>query len=200
MEQREILKTFQDSGALMQGHFLLSSGLHSGRYLQCARVLENPQVSEKLCRMLAENFKNEKVNLVIGPAMGGIILAYDLARILGARALFAERDSGLPAHCKEGQAGKMCLRRGFSLSSKDRVLVAEDVITTGGSLKEVIELVKASGAKIVGVCALADRSQKTIDFGARFASLIKIDIPAFKLQDCPLCKEKLPLVKPGSRK
>lgn len=184
----QVLKIFQDAGALLKGHFLLSSGLHSGQYLQCARVLENPQLSQKLSRELVRNLKDDKINAVIGPAMGGIILAYELARALGCRALFAERETQ-----------KMCLKRGFSLSSQDRVLVAEDVITTGGSVKEVIELVNAKGARIVAVCALADRSQGKVDFGTRFISLLKLDIKNYSAQDCPLCKQRIKLVKPGSR-
>ena len=188
MNQKEVLEIFKDCGALLEGHFLLSSGRHSSQYLQCAKVLENPKNADKLSRALAESFKDKKITAVVGPAMGGIILAYELARATGARALFTERE-----------LGKMCLRRGFSLSLQDRVLVAEDVITTGGSVKEVIELVKAKGAEIVAVCALVDRSQGKIDLGARLTSLIKIDIPTFKPQNCPLCKDGLALIKPGSR-
>ncbi len=188
MNQTEVLQTFKDTGALLSGHFLLSSGLHSSQYLQCARVLENPQTSAKLCQALAQDFKNDSISIVIGPAMGGIILAYELARVLGARALFAEREDA-----------KMCLRRGFTISLQDKVLVAEDVITTGGSVKEVIELVKAKGARVIAVCALADRSQGKIDFGVRCASLLKLDIKNYSPEDCPLCKEGRELVKPGSR-
>ena len=163
-------------------------GLHSGAYLQSARVLGNPALAEKLSSNLAGHFKDGKVTAVIGPAMGGIIFAYELARALGTRALFAER-----------VAGKMSLRRGFSLSGKDAILVAEDVITTGGSVKEVIALAKARGAKIVSVCALVDRAQQEIDFGANCVSLLKLPIENFTPQDCPLCRKKIPLVKPGSR-
>ncbi len=186
---KDILKIFQDSGALLQGHFFLSSGLHSQQYLQCARVLEDPQTSAKLCQTLAEDFKNDKITIVIGPAMGGVILAYELARALGARALFAERETG-----------KMCLRRNFTLSSQDKVLVAEDVVTTGGSVKGVMEVVKSFGAKIVGIAALIDRSNKKSPFGKlRFKSLEKMNIKTYKPKSCPLCKKKVPLVKPGSR-
>lgn len=189
MKQAEVLKIFQDAGALLQGHFLLSSGLHSGKYLQCARVLESSQIAEKLCRALAEKFKDNKITAVIGPATGGIIFAYELARALVARALFAERESG-----------KMSLRRGFILSPKDTVLVAEDVITTGGSVKEVMELVKSEGADLCAVCALADRSQGKIDFGVRCESLLKLKIENYPPENCPFCKQAIELVKPGSRK
>ena len=185
---KDILKIFQDSGALLEGHFLLSSGLHSQQYLQCARVLEAPQTSAKLCQTLAEDFKNDKITVVIGPAMGGVILAYELARALGARALFAERETG-----------KMRLRRGFALSPQDNVLVTEDVITTGGSVKEVIELVKATGAGISAVCALVDRSQSKIDFSVKCVALLKLDIKNFPSENCPLCKQQIKLTKPGSK-
>ena len=186
---KDILKIFQDSGALLQGHFLLSSGLHSEQYLQCAKVLENPQTAAKLSQALAEDFKDASITAVIGPAMGGVILAYELARALGARALFTERESG-----------KMCLRRGFRLSAQDKVLVAEDVITTGRSVKEVIEAARADDAQVVAVCALADRSVSKIDFGVRCVSLLKLEIKNYPPQDCPLCKQAVELVEPGSRK
>ena len=189
MNQKQLLQIFKDAGALLQGHFLLSSGLHSGQYLQCARVLENPQTSEKLCRALAENFRGRSISAVIGPAVGGIVVAYELARALGARALFAERESA-----------KMCLRRGFSVSANDKVLIAEDVVTTGGSVKEVIEVLKTCGAKIVGVAALINRSGSKKPFGKiSFKCLKKINIKTYRPQNCPLCKEGLALVKPGSR-
>ena len=189
MNQIEALKVFQDAGALLKGHFLLSSGQHSSQYLQCARVLEDPEKSRKVSLALAENFKKDKINVVIGPAMGGIILAYELARALGAHALFAERE-----------AGKMTLKRGFDLSPQDNVLVAEDVVTTGGSVKEVIELVKDKSARVVSVCTLVDRSQGAIDFGVKCMSLLKLEIKNYTPEDCPLCKQGLKLVKPGSRK
>jgi len=188
MDRTEVLQIFKNAGALLQGHFLLSSGLHSSQYLQCARALEDPQVSGKLCRALAENFRNDTIDAVIGPAMGGIIVAYELAAALGATALFAERESG-----------KMRLRRGFSLSPQDRVLIAEDVITTGGSVKEVIELVKTKGAQVVAVASLADRSREKIDFGVRCVTLLKLEIKNFPPENCPLCKQGIELVKPGSK-
>ncbi len=188
MKQKDILRIFQDHDALMEGHFLLSSGLHSEQYLQCARVLENPKIAEKLSRALAASFVRQKVNVVIGPAMGGIVLAYELARALGARALFAERESG-----------QMSLRRGFCLFPQERVLIAEDVITTGGSVKEVIEAIKPYDVTIVGIAALMDRSNKKAPFGKiRFKSLGRINIKTYQAHHCPLCKKKVLLVKPGS--
>ncbi|MBN3039070.1 MAG: orotate phosphoribosyltransferase [Candidatus Omnitrophica bacterium] len=190
MNPKQILQIFKRKDALLEGHFILSSGLHSGQYLQCAKVLEDPKASARLARALAANFGKRRVDTVVGPAMGGIILAYELARALGARALFAERANG-----------KMCLRRGFSLKAQEKVLVAEDVITTGGSVKEVIEVVQACGATVIGVAALIDRSGRKPPFGKiRFKSLAKIDIKTYRPEDCPLCRQGLGLIKPGSRK
>ncbi|MDD5634429.1 MAG: orotate phosphoribosyltransferase [Candidatus Omnitrophica bacterium] len=191
MQNMEILEIFRKVGAYRQGHFLLSSGLHSGGYLQCALVLQDPIIAGRLCAALAAKFRAQEPDVVIGPAMGGIVIAYELARALGARALFTERDD----------TGQMILRRGFKVYPENKVLVAEDVLTTGGSAKEVIALLKKEGITPVGVTSLVDRSAKLIDFGGiKHESLIKLDIPAFEKELCPLCKEGLPLEKPGSRK
>jgi orotate phosphoribosyltransferase len=190
MKAKEVLKIFRDKDAFLEGHFLLSSGSHSGQYLQCAKVLEDPEACAKLSRALAAHFRNQNISAVVGPAMGGIIFAYELARALGVRALFTEREKRA-----------MCLRRGFSVSSGERVLIAEDVITTGGSVKEAIKALKSYGAKVVGVAALIDRSGRKSPFGKiRFKSLKKINIKTYASQNCPLCKKGLALVKPGSRK
>jgi orotate phosphoribosyltransferase len=189
MNREEILKIFKDREAILEGHFLLSSGLHSGKYLQCAKVLQYPPLAEQLCRQLAEMFKESKPDVVIGPALGGVIVAYEVARALGTRSLFAER-----------KAGKMLLRRGFEIEPPEKVLIVEDVLTTGGSVREVIAAVKTAGASIVGVGALVDRTKETINFGVEFKSLLKIDLSVFAPQNCPLCKADYPLEKPGSRK
>ena len=191
MQEMEIMDIFQKTGAYKQGHFKLSSGLHSGAYLQCALVLQNPLIAERLCAVLAEKFSSDAPDVVIGPAMGGIVLAYELARPLKARALFTERD----------EDGRMRLRRGFQVSPENRVLIAEDVLTTGRSVKEVIALLREDGVIPVGVAALIDRSGGKLDLsGIKYESLIKLDIPAFMEEECPLCQEGMPLVKPGSRK
>jgi orotate phosphoribosyltransferase len=191
MQEMEIMDIFTKTGAYQQGHFLLSSGLHSPAYLQCALVLQDPILATRLCGVLAEKFRTDKPEIIIGPAMGGIILAYELARSLGARAIFAERDP----------EGKMVLRRGFRIMPGSRVLIAEDVLTTGGSVKEVISLVKKDGVTPTGIACLVDRSRKWIDFGGiKHESLIKLDIPTFAKEKCPLCQEGIPVVKPGSRK
>ena len=189
MSQSEVIKIFQKTGALLEGHFLLSSGLHSREYLQCALVLSDPACAEKLCRQLGAKFQNDKIDLVIGPAYGGIIVAYELARALGVRSAFTERKDGL-----------MQLRRGFRIEKGQRVLVAEDVVTTGSSVNDVIKTIKSYQPQIIGIAALIDRSSAKAPFGAiRFESLEKLEIKTYRAQDCPLCKKSIPLVKPGSR-
>ena len=189
LSKREVLKIFKDTGVLESGHFQLSSGLHSNKYLQCAKVFQYPRYAKVLAAELAQRFKKERVDLVIGPALGGVILSYEVARSLRkARALFAERE-------KE----KMCLRRGFKIEKGEKALVVEDVITTGGSVKEVIELVKELGGEVIGVSALVDRSEKRINFGVKTKTLLKIRVENYKKEDCPLCKKDIPLLKPGSR-
>jgi len=191
MREMEIMDMFKKTGAYQQGHFKLSSGLHSGAYLQCALLLQNPIVAERLCSVLAKKFRADMPDTVIGPAMGGIVLAYELARALKARALFTERDD----------AGKMSLRRGFVATPENKVLIAEDVLTTGRSVKEVIALLKERGIRPVGVACLVDRSAGPVDLGGvKHASLVKFDIPTFREEECPLCQEGMPLTKPGSRK
>ena len=190
MTEKEVLGLFEKSGALLRGHFKLSSGLHSEKYLQCALVLQYPGIAEKLSKALADKFSAEKIDVVIGPALGGVTLAYEVARAIGSRGLFTER-----------QDGKMVLRRGFSISKGEKVLVVEDVVTTGGSTKEVIELVKSFGANIVGVGSIIDRSSVAgIDFGAPFKPLAKVAVETFEEDKCPLCKNQTPITKPGSRR
>ncbi|MFH0771143.1 MAG: orotate phosphoribosyltransferase [Candidatus Omnitrophota bacterium] len=188
MKQEEVIRIFSDYGAYLKGHFKLSSGLHSEYYLQCALVLAYPNIAAKLCAELAGKFKNKKIDVVIGPAIGGITAAYEVARALKARGVFAEREEG-----------RMTLRRGFNVSKKDRVLVVEDVTTTGGSAKEVVDLVKSFGAKVVGVGAIIDRSGGKVKFGVPFKSLAKLSVKTYDPQDCLLCKSGIPVIKPGSR-
>jgi len=184
-----ILEVFREAGALLEGHFLLSSGLHSPKYLQCALVLQDPARAERLCSRLARAFADERVETVVGPAMGGILVAYELARALGATAIFAEREEG-----------RMRLRRGFRIEPEQRVLLAEDVVTTGGSLREVLALVREAGAEVVGVAALVDRtSGRDPGFGMPLTALVQLDVPTHVPEECPLCREGVPVVKPGSR-
>ncbi|MCX5665742.1 MAG: orotate phosphoribosyltransferase [Candidatus Omnitrophica bacterium] len=189
MNEKEVLGLFEKSGALLKGHFKLSSGLHSEKYLQCALVLQHPDMAERLSKALAGNFSKEKIDVVIGPALGGVTLAYEVARAVGSRGLFTER-----------QDGKMVLRRGFSISKGEKVLVVEDVVTTGGSTKEVIDLVRSFGANVVGVGSIIDRSGVAIDFGAPFKPLAKVEVETFQEDKCPLCKREMPITKPGSRR
>jgi len=191
MQQMEIMDIFTKTGAYRQGHFQLSSGLHSGAYMQCALVLQNPVIAARLCGVLAEKFRMDEPDIIVGLAMGGIILAYELAKQLNARAVFTER----------GADGKMTLRRGFRVFPVNKVLIAEDVLTTGGSVKEVISLFQQDGIVPAGVACLVDRSSEPIDFGSvKHESLIKLNIPTFKREECPLCQEGISVVKPGSRK
>ncbi len=188
IKEREILEIFNNTGALLSGHFKLSSGLHSGRYLQCALVLEHPQYAAKMGEAIAAGFKGEDLTCVAGPALGGVIIAHEVARALGKRCVFGEREDG-----------KMTLRRGFTVGPGDKVLVIEDVVTTGRSISELIEVIKQRGAAVAGVGVIVDRSSGKIDFGCRFQSLVKLDVETFPPDKCPLCKENMPLVKPGSR-
>ena len=191
MNEREIMEVFTETGAYQHGHFKLSSGLHSGAYLQCALVLQNPILAARLCGVLAEKFRMDTPDLIIGPAMGGVVLAYEMARGLNARAIFTERDD----------KGKMILRRGFRVSPENKILITEDVLTTGKSIKEVIELLKEDSITPVGIACLVNRSSQPVDFGGiKCESLIKLDIPTFEEDECPLCQEGMPITKPGSRK
>lgn len=188
MMREEIIKVFQESGAMLEGHFLLSSGLHSDRYLQCALVLQNPATAEKLAKELAAVIPPQKIDIVIGPALGGVTIAYEVARQLGALALFAERENGI-----------MTLRRGFQIPSGAKVLVVEDVVTTGGSVLEVAALVEELGGEVVGIASLVDRSNGKAILGYPFYSILPLEVVAYPAEDCPLCKQGLPIVKPGSR-
>ena len=190
MDHNQIEAAFKKCGAFLRGHFQLTSGLHSPGYLQCALVCQDPVLCARLCEELAKPFRGIRVDAVIGPAMGGIVLAYELARALGARGFFTER----------GEDGRMTLRRGFALNSGEKVVIAEDVMTTGGSAAELIEIANAAGAEVVGVAALVDRGGAKRFEGRRVAFALQVELPTYKPEECPLCKEGMPLVKPGSRK
>lgn len=188
MTQEEVLKLFATDGALLTGHFLLTSGLHSPQYLQCALVLQHPAHAEALCRSLAAQFQAEQLDLVIAPAIGGIIVAQEVARALGVRALFAER-----------QNGTLTLRRGFQLKPGERALVVEDVVTTGGSTRETIEVVRQAGGLVVGAGSLIDRSGGAVDLGVRRVALATLSVPTYPPDNCPLCESGSTAIKPGSR-
>jgi len=190
VNQAQAQDIFTRSGAFLKGHFQLSSGLHSPGYLQCALVCQDPKACATVCEDLASQFRDKPVDAVIGPAMGGIVLAYELARALGCRGIFMER----------GEDGRMALRRGFGLRRGEKVLVAEDVMTTGGSAAEIVEIVEKAGAVVVGVVALVDRGGAKRFAGRRVATVLQADVPTYKPEECPLCKQGVTLVKPGSRK
>jgi orotate phosphoribosyltransferase len=185
-----ILQIFEETGAMLKGHFLLTSGRHSNIYFQCAKVLQYPQYTELLCKNIVENFRDTQIDVVIAPAIGGIVVAQEVGRLLNKKTIFAERENGT-----------LTLRRGFSLNEGERVLVCEDVVTTGGSVFEVIDIVKKANAIVAGVGFIVDRSNGKVDFGYPQFSTVKVDVISYPPDDCPLCKEgKLPAVKPGSRK
>lgn len=185
----QVSEIFKTTGTIMEGHFRLTSGLHSGLYVEKFRVLEHPRYTEILCREIARRYENDGITLVVGPAIGGVIIAYEVARALGVRSIFCEREDG-----------KLVLRRGFQISPEDRVLVVEDIVTTGGSVKEVLEVVQQSGATIVGVGLLVDRSNGKANLGYRTEALLTMQVTTHQPDDCPLCQQGLPIVKPGSRK
>ncbi|MGM0397033.1 MAG: orotate phosphoribosyltransferase [Bacillota bacterium] len=182
-----IIELLRESEALLEGHFLLSSGRHSNKYIQCAKLLQYPDKAEKAVEMVVEKLKDVEVDLVVGPAMGGIIVAYELGRQLGKPALFTEREEG-----------EMMLKRGFFIEKGQNVLIAEDVVTTGKSSYEAIKVVEEYGGNVVGIAALIDRSSGDLDH--RIYAAGKIHIDTYDKDECPLCKQGLPIVKPGSRK
>jgi len=187
MTESEVLQIFRENSALLEGHFILSSGLHSDRYIQCALVLQYPSIAEQLGSELAAKLQHLGASVVAAPALGGVIVAHEVARALGVRALFTER-----------QMGAMSLRRGFSLSPDEPALVVEDVITTGGSTRETIACVRQGGGNVVGVGALIDRSD-AVNLGVPKVALVTLAVQNFDPADCPLCRSGIPAVKPGSR-
>jgi orotate phosphoribosyltransferase len=188
MTDAETLALYEKTGSLLRGHFLLSSGLHSDTYLQSALVLQYPEHAAALGAGLARCFADDSAQLVVAPAIGGILVAHEVARALGARALFTERETGV-----------MRLRRGFAIARDERCLIVEDVVTTGGSTREVMQAVADQGGRVVGVGALIDRSGGRVAFPVKRAALATIIVPTFAPEDCPLCKAGTPAVKPGSR-
>jgi orotate phosphoribosyltransferase len=188
LQAAEVLDRFRKSGALLEGHFILSSGLHSSSYLQSALVLQYPAEAEWLGRAIAAGYEDQDIELVASPALGGIIIGHEVARALDARFLWTEREQG-----------KMALRRGFQIAAGEPTLVVEDVITTGGSTRETIETLQAAGARVVAAASIIDRSMGRADVGVPRKALATLDVPAFEPAVCELCKRGVPLVKPGSR-
>ena len=188
MQPDAVLSLFRSVGALLEGHFRLSSGLHSNGYMQSALVLQHPDHAAALGRALADAVRALDPHVVLSPALGGLIIGHEVARGLGVRAIFAERVDGV-----------LTLRRGFSLAAADRVLIVEDVVTTGKSTRETIDVARAAGAEVVGAAAIVDRSGGTIDFGVPSYALVRLSVPVYEPEKCPLCAQGVPVVKPGSR-
>jgi orotate phosphoribosyltransferase len=187
-----VLSLFVERGALLEGHFLLSSGLHSPRYLQCARVLMDPVAATRLGGALAERLRDtlsgQRPGAVVAPALGGVLVAHEVARAFGCRGLFTERQDGV-----------MTLRRGFALEKGEPVVVVEDAITTGKSTREVLDAMAASGARVLAVGSLVDRSVGDVDFGVPRRSLLRLEVPTYSAEACPMCAAGSRPVKPGSR-
>jgi orotate phosphoribosyltransferase len=188
LNRQEIIDIFKKTGALLEGHFILTSGLHSGAYFQCAKVFQYPWHAEKLCSAIAEHFKNDDIGLVASPAIGGIVVGQEIARLLKVRSIFTERKEGV-----------MTLRRGFEVKPGEKVLVAEDVTTTGGSVRELIDVLTEKGADLHAVTAVVDRSGGRVAFDAPYHSLLQMKVKNYDPESCPLCKSGSPAVKPGSR-
>lgn len=185
LHEAELLSMFRETGVLLDGHFLLTSGRHSPQFLQCSQLMQYPDRAARVAAALAEPFAATGVDSVVGPAMGGIILAYEVARQLGARAMFTEK-----------QDGELVLRRGFELKRCEHVLVVEDAVTTGGSVKQTVSVVAATGAQVVGVGVIVDRSGGRVGFGLPHRALVQLDVPSYAPQECPLCRKGVPLVRP----
>lgn len=189
MTENEVKELLVETGAILEGHFLLTSGLHSKLYVEKFEVLQHPQHTETLCKELARRFKDDHIDVVVGPTTGGILIAHEVGKALGTRAIFTERENG-----------KMTLRRGFQIKPGERVLVVEDIVTTGGSVVEVLDVVKEHNGNAVGVALLVDRSGGKVDFGVRTEALLHLSIPTYKPEECPLCAQQVPITKRGSRK
>ena len=189
---QELLSIFRQTGALLEGHFRLSSGLHSAQYFQCAKVLQHPQFTTRLCRDLADAFAASRIDVVVAPALGGIVVGQETGRVLNVRTMFTERKDGV-----------MQLRRGFDIVPGERILVCEDVVTTGGSVREVIGIVKRKGGIVAGVGFVVDRSGGSVRFevdpDGKQHALLKLDVVAYDPASCPLCRQDVPIDQPGSR-
>lgn len=188
MNQEHILDQFRETDALLEGHFVLSSGLHSPQYLQCALALQYPKDAEKYGRAIAEKFTDAEIETVASPAIGGLVIGYEVAKALNVRFIWTER-----------KQDEMTLRRGFSLKQGEKILVVEDVITTGGSVKECIDVLKTNGGDVTNAASIMDRSGGTADVGVPRIALVELDVPSYKPEDCPMCEEGTEAVKPGSR-
>lgn len=188
MTHDEIIQIFEQTGALLTGHFQLRSGLHSNRFFQAALLLQHPDISTKLCAELAQKVNGLGATVVISPAVGGLIVGQDVGRALGVRAIFADKEND-----------NVILKRGFSIGKGEKVVVCEDVVTRGGRVQQTIDLVRSLGGEVVAAVAIVDRSAGNAKFDIPFFSLMKLDLPAYEPTDCPLCKEGKPIERPGSK-
>ena len=188
LPKEQVLEVFRETKALLEGHFQLTSGLHSPQYFQCARVIQYPKYLHLFAGEIAKHFEYSDVEVVISPAIGGVVVGTEVGRMLHVRTMFGERKDGT-----------MELRRGFEIHPGERVLVVEDVVTTGGSVFEIVDLVKRADARLAGVGYIVDRSNGKIAFEAKHFSVLQLDVVAYKPDECPMCKEGIPVVKPGSR-
>lgn len=189
IQPQEILSIFKSTEALLEGHFRLTSGLHSPQYFQCAKVLQYPNHCKMLCESIAQFYKDMKIDVVASPALGGIVVGQEVGRLLNTRTIFTERHEGV-----------MQLRRGFEIKQSENVLVCEDVVTTGGSTEEVINIVRFAGGNVVGTASIVDRSGGKVKFNVPHQfSVLKIDVFTYPPEDCLLCKQNVPIMKPGSR-
>jgi len=189
LDTAAVIERFKTTGALLEGHYVLTSGLHSPNYLQCALLLQHPREAEEFARALAGHFQDDNIELVAAPAIGGIIIGHEVARQLGARFIWTERVDG-----------QMTIRRGFSVKPGERTLVVEDVITTGGSTLETVETLTEAGANVVGAASIIDRSSGRADVGVARVALATLDVPAVDPAFCDLCRQGVPVIKPGSRR
>lgn len=183
-----VIDTLKEVGALLEGHFLLSSGKHSNRYCQCAKLLQYPDKSAKVLKVVADKLKDVDFDIIVGPAMGGVVVSYELARQTGKPGIFAER-----------QDGKMTIRRGFEIKKGQKAIISEDVITTGKSFLEVANIIKELGGEVVGIICIVDRRAEGVEVDYPLYSAVKLDIKSYEKEECPMCKEGTPYVKPGSR-
>lgn len=183
-----VIDTLKEVGALLEGHFLLSSGRHSDRYCQCAKLLQYPDKAEKVLKVVADKLKDVDFDIIVGPAMGGVVVSYELARQTGKPGIFAER-----------QDGSMTIRRGFEIKEGQKVIISEDVITTGKSFLEVAGVIKSLGGEVVGICCIVDRRAEGVEIDYPMYSAVELEIKSYDKEDCPMCKEGTPYVKPGSR-
>lgn len=183
-----VIDTLKEVGALLEGHFLLSSGRHSDKYCQCAKLLQYPDKAAKVLNVVAEKLKDVDFDIVVGPAMGGVVVSYELARQTGKPGIFAER-----------QDGNMTIRRGFEIEKGQKVIISEDVITTGKSFLEVAEVIKSLGGEVVGICCIVDRRAEGVEIEYPMYSSVKLEVKSYEKENCPLCKEGTPYIKPGSR-